>query len=48
MIVMNGMIGEEPPMGSHYFAFDGTRLRPLKTIVRPERRFGDPGEEKRE
>jgi hypothetical protein len=46
MIVMNGMIREEPPMGSHYFEFDGTALKPVKTIVRPERRFDAPPDDK--
>ena len=46
MIVMNGMIREEPPMGSHYFEFDGTALKPVKTIERPERRFEAPSEGK--
>jgi hypothetical protein len=39
LFVMNGMINEDPPMGSHYFTFDGTALKQVKTIVRPERRF---------
>jgi hypothetical protein len=46
LIVMNGSIGEKPPMGSHYFEFDGTALKPVKTIIRPERRFDAPPEEK--
>jgi len=46
MIVMNGMIREAPPMGSHYFEFDGTALKPLKTIERAERRFEAPPDEK--
>ncbi|MGE5268484.1 MAG: hypothetical protein ACM3JG_02305 [Thiohalocapsa sp.] len=39
LLAMHGMIGEAPPMGSHYFEFDGKRLRPLKTIVKPARRW---------
>lgn len=42
LLVMNGMIREEPPMGSHYFTFDGNALTPVKTIVRLERRFDAP------
>jgi hypothetical protein len=42
LIVLNGMIREEPPMGSHYFEFDGNALKALKTIERPERRFDAP------
>lgn len=40
LLVMNGMIGEEPPMGSHYFEFDGAQLTPIKTIVKPEKHWG--------
>lgn len=46
LLVMNGMIGEDPPMGSHYFTFDGNALKPVKTIVRPERRFDAPPDQK--
>lgn len=46
LLVLNGMIGEEPPMGSHYFEFDGKRLLKLKTIVKPEKRWGDAPAEK--
>ncbi len=46
LLVMNGMIGEEPPMGSHYFTFDGSKLTPLKTIVKPEKHWGSPPAEK--
>jgi hypothetical protein len=45
LIVLNGMIREEPPMGSHYFEFDGNALKALKTIERPERRFDAPSDE---
>ena len=41
LLVMNGVIGEEPSMGSHYFEFDGKRLRKLKTIVKPEKHWAD-------
>lgn len=40
------MIREVPPMGSHYFAFDGTALKPVQTVVRPERHFGPPAQAK--
>ncbi len=43
LLVMHGMIGEEPPMGSHYFTFDGAKLIPLKTIVKPEKQWETPG-----
>ena len=46
LLVMNGTIGEEPPMGAHYFTFDGTRLSRLKTIPKPEKRWDAPGAEK--
>jgi len=46
LLVMTGMIGEEPPMGAHYFTFDGKRLTRLKTIVKPEKHWGDPAAEK--
>jgi hypothetical protein len=42
LLVMHGMIGEEPPMGSHYFTFDGRKLTRLTTIVKPEKRWGAP------
>lgn len=42
LLVMNGMIGEEPPMGAHYFTFDGSRLTPIKTIVKPEKHWDSP------
>jgi len=40
LLVMTGMIKEEPPMGTHYFVFDGAKLTPVKTIVKPERHRG--------
>ncbi|HJU18756.1 MAG TPA: hypothetical protein VJ770_20070 [Stellaceae bacterium] len=43
LLVMNGMIGEEPPMGTHYFTFDGSRLALLKTIPKPEKHWDTPG-----
>lgn len=43
LLVMNGMIGEEPPMGAHYFTFDGSRLTLFKTVVKPEQHWGSPG-----
>jgi hypothetical protein len=46
LLVMSGMIGEEPPMGSHYFTFDGIRLTLVKTAVKPEKRWGPPPAEK--
>jgi hypothetical protein len=46
LIVMNGMIGEKPPMGSYYFNFDGNALKPVKSIARPERRFDAPPDQK--
>ncbi|HVH79826.1 MAG TPA: hypothetical protein VM782_10575 [Stellaceae bacterium] len=46
LIVLNGMIREEPPAGSHYFEFDGKALRPVTTIVRPEWSPDAPGENK--
>ena len=46
LLVMNGMIGEEPPMGSHYFEFDGKRLRKLRTVVKPEKHWSDAPAEK--
>jgi hypothetical protein len=42
LLVMNGMIGEVPPMGAHYFTFDGSGLTLLKTIVKPEKHWGSP------
>lgn len=42
LLVMNGMIGEEPPMGTHYFTFDGSALIPIKTVVKPEKHWGSP------
>lgn len=36
LIVANGFIGEGTPIASHYFEFDGTRLKPVTTIARPE------------
>ena len=33
LMIMTGMIGEEPPMGAHYFEFDGHRLKRLKTVA---------------
>jgi hypothetical protein len=45
LLVMNGMIGEEPPMGAHYFTFDGSRLTPIKTIVKPEKHWDPPAGE---
>lgn len=46
LLVMNGMIGEEPPMGSHYFTFDGAKLTRIKTIEKAEKRWGSPPAEK--
>jgi hypothetical protein len=46
LFVMNGMIDEKPPMGSHYFVFDGVALKPLKIIPRAERRFDMPADGK--
>jgi hypothetical protein len=42
LLVMTGMIKEEPPMGSYYFVFDGAQLKPLKTVVKPEKHWGSP------
>ena len=36
LLVATGMIGEEPPMASHYFLFDRATLTRLKTVPRPE------------
>jgi hypothetical protein len=41
LLVMHGMIGEEPPMGAHYFTFDGGKLTHIKTIVKPEKHWGE-------
>jgi len=46
LLVMNGMIREEPPMGSHYFVFDGQRLTPLKSVVKAEKHWGEPADAK--
>jgi hypothetical protein len=46
LLVMHGMIREAPPMGSHYFAFDGTKLTLVKTIVKPEKKRDAPPAEK--
>ena len=46
LLVMRGMVGEEPPMGSHYFTFDGKRLERLKTIVKPDKHWGAPADAK--
>ena len=37
LIVLTGMIAENPPMAAHYFSFDGKRLVPLTVIPRKER-----------
>jgi len=45
LLVMNGMLGEQPPMGSHYFTFDGKRLSKVTTVVKPEKRWeSEPAE----
>jgi hypothetical protein len=46
LLVMTGMIKEEPPMGSHYFEFDGAKLTPIKSIVKPEKHWGSAPSEK--
>jgi hypothetical protein len=46
LLVMAGMINEEPPMGAHYFEFDGAKLKPIKTTVKPERHKGSTPNEK--
>ena len=46
LLVMTGMIKEGPPMGSHYFEFDGAKLTLLKTVVKREKHWGSPPGEK--
>jgi hypothetical protein len=46
LIVLNGMIREEPPAGSHYFEFDGKSVTRVTTIVRPEWSPDAPADDK--
>ena len=48
LLVINGMIGEEPPMGTHYFTFDGEKLTSIKTIAKPEKHWAAPDAEPRQ
>jgi hypothetical protein len=46
LIVLNGIIEEKHAVGSQYFEFDGSRLKPVKTILRPEWDEGAPESDK--
>jgi hypothetical protein len=46
LIVLNGDIDEQPPIGSRYFEFDGKALKPIKTILRPEWEARGPDNDK--